>query len=97
MRINSCHTHMRLCFEGSPFSDCFLRASSNLEATRKVTSKRVQIDPNEAFANITAIRRAQIEAGEVSPDEITSEDDSDDSEDSSTSTEEGSCIMVVGN
>lgn len=63
---------------------------AQIEATRAVTRKRVQLDPNEVFADIEAIRKAQIDAGEVSADE-------EDSDDSSTPTEEGSCIVVVGN
>ena len=63
---------------------------AQIEATRTVTRKKVQLDPNEVFADIEAIRKAQIEAGEVPADE-------EESDDSSTSTEEGSCIVVVGN
>lgn len=36
------------------------------EASRKVTRKKVQTDPSMVFADVEAIRRAQIEAGEVS-------------------------------
>jgi ABC-type phosphate transport system auxiliary subunit len=62
--------------------------TAQIEASRKLKRKKVQIDPNAAFADIEAIRKAQIEAGEVSPD------DDEVSEDSSTPTEEGSCIVV---
>lgn len=48
---------------------------AQFEASRKVTRKNVQLDPNAIFAHIEAIRKAQIEASEVSPDE----DESDDS------------------
>lgn len=40
-----------------------------IEATRKIIRKRVQLDPNEVFADTEAIRKAQIEAGEVLADE----------------------------
>lgn len=63
---------------------------TQIEATRAVTRKKIQLNPNEVFANIKAVQKAQIDTGEVSADE-------DDSEDSSTLTEEGSCIVVVGN
>lgn len=63
---------------------------AQIEASRKVTRKRVQIEPNEAFADIRAIRKAQIDADEVSTD-------SDGSVEYSKSTEEGSCIVFNGN
>jgi hypothetical protein len=63
---------------------------AQIEASRKVPRKKVQLNPNEVFADIEAIRKAQIEAGVVSADE-------DESDDSSTPTEEGSCIVAVGN
>jgi hypothetical protein len=62
---------------------------AKIEASRKVRRKKVQIDPNESFANIEAIRKAQIEAGEVSTD-------SDGSEDSETPSETRSVIVVGG-
>jgi hypothetical protein len=60
-----------------------------IEASRKFKKKTIQIDPNEAFANIEAIWKAQIEAGVIS-------DDSDDSEESETPTETASVIVVGG-
>ena len=63
---------------------------SQIEASKKLKRKKVVIDPNAAFADIEAIRKAKIEAGEVSPD-------SDTSDDSSTLTREGSVIVVAGN
>ena len=63
---------------------------SQIEASKKLKRKKVVIDPNAAFADIEAIRKAKIEAGEVSPD-------SDTSDDSSTPTREGSVIVVAGN
>jgi len=59
---------------------------ATIEASRKVT-RRVQTGPNEIFADIEAIRRAKIEAGEIS-------EDSHDSDESETPTDEGSCIVV---
>lgn len=63
---------------------------AQVEATKKTKRKKVQLDPNEVFADIEAIRRAQIEVGRVS-------EESEESEESETPTEEGSCIVVVGN
>jgi hypothetical protein len=62
---------------------------SQIEASRKVTRKKVQIDPKAAFADIQAIRHAQIDGGEVFPDDYGVSDDF------STPTEEGSCIVVA--
>jgi len=62
---------------------------ARIEASRKVTRKKVQTDPNEIFADIEAIRKAKIEVGEIS-------EDSDDSDESETPTDEGSCIVVDG-
>lgn len=55
-----------------------------------MTRKRVQTDPNSAFADIEAIREAQIQVGRVS-------EESDASEELETPTEEGSVIVVAGN
>jgi 4-hydroxybenzoate polyprenyltransferase len=64
--------------------------TSQIEASRAFRKKKVIIDPNAVFADIEAIRKAKIEAGEVSPN-------SDASDDSSTRTREGSVIVVAGN
>jgi hypothetical protein len=59
-----------------------------IEASRVVRRKKVQLDPNELFADIEAIRRTQIEAGVVP-------EDSDRSEESETPSETGSTIVVA--
>jgi hypothetical protein len=59
-----------------------------IEASRSVRRKRVQLDPNELFADIEAIRRTQIEAGVVS-------EDSEASEESETPSEARSTIVVA--
>jgi len=59
-----------------------------IEASRVVRRKKVQLDPNELFADIEAIRRTQIEAGVVP-------EDSDGSEESETPSETGSTIVVA--
>ncbi|KAF6833663.1 transposase [Colletotrichum plurivorum] len=46
------------------------------------------MSPNSKFANIVAIRRAQIEAGEV-------DDSSNESSASDNPSEHGSCIVVA--
>ena len=56
---------------------------AQIEASRTVRRKKVQLDPNELSADIEAIRRTQIEAGRV-PEE------SDEAEESETPSEAGS-------
>lgn len=58
-----------------------------LEAARPRKKRKVQIDPNERFARIESIHRAQIEAGEM-------EEDCDKESDSELSTDEEDCIVV---
>lgn len=64
--------------------------TSQIKADRKLKRKKFQINPNTAFADVEAIRKAQIDARAISPN-------SDDLEDSSTLTEEGLVIVVAGN
>ena len=59
-----------------------------IEASRTVRRKKVQLDPNELFADIEDIRRTQIEAGVVLGD-------SDASEESDTPSEARSTIVVA--
>jgi hypothetical protein len=59
-----------------------------IEASRVVRRKRVQLDPNKLFAGIEEVRRTQIEAGVVS-------EDSDGSEESETPSEPSSTIVVA--
>jgi len=66
---------------------------ARLEALRPKKRKKVELSPNSKFADIEAIRRAQIKAGAVEESLIEGEQESD--EDSEASTAEGSCIVVA--
>jgi 4-hydroxybenzoate polyprenyltransferase len=63
---------------------------AQLEATKQKKRRRVDTNPNELFADITAVRRAQIAAGSV---EVGQEDSPEDGDSSDT----GSCIVVATN
>jgi hypothetical protein len=62
---------------------------AQLEAIKPRKRKRVEVDPNMAFASIAAIRRAQLEAGAVveEPEDSPVDDDHSDT---------NSCIVVAG-
>ncbi|KAF6809209.1 transposase [Colletotrichum plurivorum] len=59
-----------------------------VDVSRARKRKKVKMSPNSKFANIVAIRRAQIEAGEV-------DDSSNESSASNNPSEHGSCIVVA--
>ncbi|KAL0940515.1 transposase [Colletotrichum truncatum] len=61
---------------------------AEVEASRARKRKKVTTSPNSKFANIEAIRKAQIEAGEI-------EDSSDESSKSDLPTLEGNSIVVA--
>ena len=63
---------------------------SQLEATKQKKRRRVDTNPNELFADIAAVRRAQIAAGSV---EVGQEDSPEDENSSDT----GSCIVMATN
>ena len=58
-----------------------------VEAVRPRKKKRVQISPNSKFANVEAIYKAQIEAGEKT-------DGTAESSESELPSEPGDCIVV---
>jgi len=60
---------------------------AQLEAARPKKRRKVKTSPNSKFANIEAIRRAQIEAGEV-------ENEPDESDGSEIPGDEADCIIV---
>lgn len=60
---------------------------AQIEAAKARKRKKVKTSPNSKFANIEAIYRAQVEAGEV-------ENRLDESSESDIPSEAGSCIVV---
>ena len=60
---------------------------AQVEAGKRRKRKKVKTSPNSKFANIEAIHKAQVEAGEV-------ENSTDESSESDIPSETGSCIVV---
>ena len=66
---------------------------AKVDALRPRKRRKVQLSPNKKFASIKAIRRAQIEDGDVVDDVI--EDQDEPESDSEASTVEEDCIVVA--
>lgn len=61
---------------------------AQVEAGRARTRMKVKLSPNSKFADIEAIHKAQLEAGEI-------KDNTAESSDSDLPSEAGSCILVA--